>query len=113
MSEELVMTLGPTPGDDVYLSLGRAIASQCPSGFEEAKLEADLGAAAATMQLSCTPQDGVESQRAIDPMAQADIQGLLERIRTATAREEEGGRLWNRCAVTLRKGGRFQMDVYY
>ena len=113
MSEELVVTLGPTPGDDVYLSLGRAIASQCPSGFEEARLEADLSGAAATMQLACTPEGGAETALPIDAMAQADIEALLLRVRDATVREEDGGRRWQRCAVTLRKGGRFQMDVNY
>ena len=112
MSEELVMTLGPTPGDDVYLMLGRAIASQCPAGFEEAKLEADLGSAVASLRLACTPEGGAEAEQAIDPMAQADIQSLLERIREGSIGEEEKRR-WNRCTVTLRKGGRFQMDVYY
>lgn len=113
MSEERVMTIGPTPGDDVYLSLGRAIASQCPKGFEEAKLAAAMEGAAGSMSLVCTPEGGSESAQAIDPMAQADIQSLLERIREATVREEDDGRRWNRCEVILRKGGRFQMDVYY
>jgi hypothetical protein len=113
MSEERVMTLGPTPGDDVYLSLGRAIASQCPAGFEEAKLKAEVGGAVASMSLACTPEGGSETPVAIDSMAQADIQALLERVREATVREEDQGRQWNRCEVTLRKGGRFQMDVYY
>jgi hypothetical protein len=113
MSEERVMTLGPTPGDDVYLSLGRAIASQCPAGFEEAKLDAEMDGAVASMRLACTPESGSEGPRTIDPMAQADIQALLERIREATVREQDDGRRWNRCAVVLRKGGRFQMDVYY
>ena len=113
MSEERVMTIGPTPGDDVYLALGRAIASQCPSGFAEAKLAAEIDGAVASMTLVCTPEDGEEAAMTIDPMAQADIQSLLERIREATVREEDQGRRWNRCAVTLRKGGRFQMDVYY
>ena len=112
MSEELVMTIGPTPGDDVYLTLGRAIASQCPAGFEEAKLEADLGSAAASMRIVCTPEGGGETEPSIDPMAQADIQTLLERIRESTLTEEDQRR-WNRCTVTLRKGGHFRMDVYY
>ena len=113
MSEERVMTIGPTPGDDVYLSLGRAIASQCPAGFEEAKLSATLDGAVASMSLVCTPGGGNEEARTIDPLAQADIQALLERIREATVREEDDGRRWKRCEVMLRKGGRFQMDVYY
>lgn len=112
MSEELVLTLGPTPDDDSYLTLGRAIASQCPAGFEEAKLDAELDSAVTTMRLVCTPEGGGETEPRIDPMAQADIQGLLERIRESTLREDDQRR-WKRCTVTLRKGGRFQMDVYY
>jgi hypothetical protein len=111
MSEELVVTLGPTPGDDVYLNLGRAIASQCPPGFDEAKLDAELGEGGATMSLGCTPAGGAETSLTIDPMAQADIQALLELIRDKTMTEDE--RRWRSCEVTLRKGGRFQMDVHY
>ena len=60
MSEELVLSIGPTPGDQVYLNLGRAIAGQCPSGFEEARLDAEMGEAPA-MRLACTPEGGPET----------------------------------------------------
>ena len=111
MSEELVLSIGPTPGDDVYLNLGRAIAGQCPSGFEEARLDAEMGEAAAAMRLACTPEGGGETSLALDPLAQGHIQELLEEIRAKTIRENEGP--WRKCTVTLRKGGRFAMDVYY
>lgn len=111
MSNETVMTLVPTPGDDVYLSLGRAIAGLCPSGFEQATLEAELGEGAATMKLACTPQDGSEAPVPIDPMSQGRIHELLELIREKGAEGDQ--RRWRKCEVTLRKGGRFQMDVHY
>ena len=111
MSDETVMTLGPSPGDDVYLNLGRAIAGQCPPGFDEAKLEAELGEGGATMRLACTPEGGSETSLPIEPMAQGQIQELLELIRDKTVGEDK--RRWRSCAVTLRKGGRFQMDVHY
>ncbi len=110
MSEELVLSIGPTPGDEVYLNLGRAIAGLCPSGFEEARLDAEMGEAPA-MRLACTPEGGPETPLAVDPLAQAHIQELLEEIRAKTVRENEGP--WHKCSVTLRKGGRFAMDVYY
>lgn len=111
MSGETVMTLGPTPGDDVYLNLGRAIAGQCPSGFEEARLEAEVGEGGATMKLACTPQDGGETPVPIDPMAHGHIHDILALIREKTPTEDE--RRWRSCTVILRKGGRFQMDVHY
>lgn len=111
MNDETVLSLTPTPGDDAFLALGRAIAAQCPSGFEEAKLAAELGGGVAGMELSCTPASGVEVGVQIDPLAQTHIQALLEPIREKMA--GEGEPLWRKCVVTLRKGGHFQMDVEY
>ena len=110
MSDETVVTLGPTPGDDVYLDLGRAIAGQCPSGFDEARLEADMECGV-PMRLACTPQDGAEAPVELDAAARGRIVELLARIRDTTLREDEGP--WRGCTVILRKGGRFQMDVHY
>lgn len=105
MSDEIVMTLGRTPDDDPYLELGRAIAGQCPAGFEEARLEAELGEDGATLRLACTPEGGSETRPAVDPIAHDRIQALLERIRD----QDERG--WRACTVTLRKGGGFSMDL--
>ena len=111
MSDETMVTLGSTPGNDLYLSLGRAIAGLCPSGFEEAVLGAELGEGAAIMTLACTPQDGSEAPVPIDPISQSRIHELLELIRDKGA--EGDPRRWRTCEVTLRKGGRFAMDVHY
>ena len=111
MSDETVLKLGQTPGDDLYLSLGRAIAGLCPSGFEQAALAAELGEGAAIMTLACTPQDGSEAPVPIDPISHSRIHELLELIRDKGA--EGDPRRWRTCEVTLRKGGRFAMDVHY
>jgi len=105
MSDEIVLTLGRTPDDDPYLELGRAIAGQCPAGFEEARLDAELGERGATLRLACALAGGSEEGVAVDPAAQGRIQALLERIRD----EDERG--WRACTVTLRKGGGFSMDL--
>ena len=110
MTDETVLTLGPTPESDRYLTLGRAIARQCPPGFREARLEAELDPGSSTMRLACTAQDGSETGVNIDPTARTDIHQLLEDIRGRMA-EESGGQGWRRCVVTLREGGRFRMDV--
>ena len=110
MSDQMVLTLGPSPGDDVYLSLGRTIAGLCPPGFDEAKLDAELEGEAG-MRLACTPADGSEMAVAIDSAAEARIGELLGLIRDKTARDD--GSRWHKCTVILRKGGQFQMDVQY
>ena len=111
MSDELMLRIGPTPGDEAYLNLGRAIAGQCPRGFDEARLEADLAGAAPEMSLACTPEGGSETPVALDPTARTRIREMLEQIRDKTPSEDQ--RLWHKCTVILRKGGRFQMDVQY
>jgi hypothetical protein len=105
MSDDIVFKLGLPPDEDPYLQLGRAIAGQCPAGFEEARLEAELGEDGAKLQLACTPEGGGETRPAIDQTAHGRIQALLEHIRD---KDERG---WRTCTVTLRKGGGFAMDV--
>ena len=110
MAHETVVTLGATPEQDLYLALGRAIAGQCPAGFEEAQLEAELGDAGTTMRLAWTAGDGTEGEPGLGPEAEVRIRELLHEIREKMIREKQGS--WRRCRVTLRKGGRFAMDVY-
>ena len=107
---ETILTLGDTPNSDRYLTLGRAIARKCPTGFEEAKLEADLDAEPPVRRLDWTMADGTTGEAGVGADAQAEIGGLLRDIRTAMA-SEEGGQSFRRATVTLRSGGRFQMDV--
>ena len=111
MSDMIMLNLGPSAGDDVYLALGRAIAGQCPAGFAEARLDAEPDAADAALQLACTPEGGREIAVAIDPAAQVRIRELLAEVRDKGVGED--GRRWRKCTIVLRKGGRFQMDVAY
>ena len=106
---DMTVTLGELPGDNPYLQLGRTIAGQCPGGFEEAKLDAELGEGSAAMRLVCTPGGGSGTPRDIDPVASDQIRTLLETIRDGGT---EGERSWRRCTVTLRKGGGFSLDIH-
>ena len=107
---ETILTLGDTPNSDRYLTLGRAIARQCPTGFEEAKLEAELDSDPPVRSLNWTAPDGTTGEIGVGPAAQAEIGGLLRESRTVMA-SEEGGQSFRRATVTLRSGGRFQIDV--
>jgi hypothetical protein len=107
---ETILTLGDTPNSDRYLTLGRAIARQCPTGFEEAKLVADLDADPTVRSLNWTAPDGTTGEIGVGPAAETEIGGLLREIRTAMA-SEEGGQSFRRATVTLRSGGRFRIDV--
>ncbi len=91
----------------LYLQLGRAIAGQCPPGFQRARLEAapDQGEAA----LACTLADGSEVGPALSEEAQDAIWAALQAIRDEMEKQE--GRLWRRCTVTLVAGGGFEMEV--
>ena len=103
---DIQLTLGGTGEDNPYLRLGRAIAGQCPTGFEEARLEATLREGGpAELRLACTPEGGGETRPDLDAEAREGIEALLEAVR-----ERDGGG-WRECTVTLRKGGHFAMDV--
>jgi len=93
----------------LYLQLGRAIASQCPPGFQRARLDAapDQGEAA----IACTLADGSEAAPDLSEEAQDAIWAALQEIRDEMEKAE--GRRWHRCAVTLVAGGGFGMEVDY
>ena len=111
MSDDRVLRLGPSPGDKIYLILGRAIASQCPAGFDEARLSVEPGGQGFALALVSVHGEQAESPGTIAPEAEAEIRQILQHIRETTP--DEQGRVWRGCTVTLRKGGRFQMDVNY
>ena len=91
----------------LYLQLGRAIASQCPPGFQQARLEAepDRGQAA----VACTLADGSEMAPDLSEDAQDAIWNALQAIRDEAEKAE--GKSWRRCTVTLIAGGGFEMEV--
>ena len=111
MDDRTLLTLRPSAGNDEYLTLGRAIAAQCPAGFAEARLEADFDEQGAALSLHCSPDGGVDIAIDPDPVAKVRLVQLLEQIRAKMRAEDEAP--WRKCAVVLRKGGQFQMDVEY
>jgi len=97
--------------EDDYLALGRLIAGNCPAGFSEAILEAELEGNRADLQMGCAMPDGTEVEPDVGQQAVRDLHVLLHGIREKMA--EEDGRRWRTCTVTLRKGGHFDLDVTY
>lgn len=93
----------------LYLQLGRAIAGQCPPGFQQARLEAAPDEGEATV--TCTLADGTETVPALSEDAQDAIWAALQQIRDEMEKDE--GKRWRRCTVTLVAGGGFGMDVDY
>lgn len=91
----------------LYLQLGRAIASQCPPGFQRARLEAEPDRGEAS--IACTLADGSEAAPSLPEGAQDAIWAALRAIRDEM--EKEQGERWRRCAVTLIAGGGFEMEV--
>lgn len=95
-----------------YLRLGRLIAGQCTPGFREARLEAELDGSAADLSIGCTLPDGRELDEELRGAAIEEIHLCLLTIRDRMAEEEEGRR-WRSCTITLIAGGGFRMDVAY
>lgn len=95
--------------NETYLRLGRAIAGQCPVGFEQAKLTARVEDQEIRLAIAATMADGTEFEPGLDDGARAEIRAALHDVRDVQAAED--GKAWRTCTVTLIKGGGFQMDV--
>jgi hypothetical protein len=91
----------------LYLQLGRAIASQCPQGFQKARLDAAPDEGEAT--ITCTMADGSETAPDLSEEAHDAIWAALQEIRDEMEKKEN--MLWRRCTVTLVAGGGFEMEV--
>ena len=109
MDDRTMLTLRPSADNDDYLTLGRTIAAQCPPGFEEARLDAELAEDGGELRIFCTPEGEDEREIEIDPVAQVRLVQLLRQIQGKMTSEEDAP--WRKAVVTLRKGGHFRMDV--
>ena len=94
--------------NDTYLQLGRAIAAACPAGFETAELGAQLEGGRVGLWLRTTTDQNWTVD--IDPTPYAEqFIALLKPIREDMAKD--GSTPWQKCVVTLKKGGGFSIDA--
>ena len=97
--------------NDLYLKLGRAIATKCKPGFHQAALLADMEKEGGDLKLTYSDDDGKEWEPELDEDDRADLRGALTEVRHVQGRED--GKVWKTCTVVLTKGGGFEMDVGY
>jgi len=97
--------------NDLYLKLGRAIATRCKPGFAQAALLADMEKEGADLKLTYSDDDGEEWAPELDETDRADLRGVLTEVRHVQGRED--GKVWKTCTVVLTRGGGFEMDVGY
>jgi hypothetical protein len=96
---------------DLYLKLGRAIATKCKPGFHQAALLADMAEEGGALQLTYTLDDGSEWAPELDEDDRQDLRTVLTEVRHLQGQED--GKIWRTCTVVLTKGGGFEMDVGY
>jgi hypothetical protein len=97
--------------DDLYLKLGRAMATRCKPGFHQAALLAAMDEEGAALQLTYSMGDGSEWEPELDEDDRAELRTALTEVRHVQGRED--GRIWKTCTVVLTRGGGFEMDVGY
>jgi hypothetical protein len=97
--------------DDLYLKLGRAMASRCKPGFHQAALLAAMDEEGAALQLTYSMDDGSEWEPELDEDDRAELRTALTEVRHVQGRED--GKIWKTCTVVLTRGGGFEMDVGY
>ena len=97
--------------NDLYLKLGRAIATKCKPGFQQAALLADLDKEGGELKLTYSLDDGTEWAPELADDDRAELRGVLTEVRHVQGRED--GKVWKTCTVVLTRGGGFEMDVGY
>lgn len=97
--------------NDLYLKLGRAIATKCKPGFHQAALLADMEKEGGGLQLTYSLDDGSEWEPELDEDDRAELRAALTEVREAQGQEDS--KVWKTCTVVLTRGGGFEMDVGY
>ena len=97
--------------NDLYLKLGRAMATRCKPGFHQAALLAAMDEEGAALQLTYSMDDGSEWEPELDEDDRAELRTVLTEVRHIQGRED--GKIWKTCTVVLTRGGGFEMDVGY
>jgi hypothetical protein len=97
--------------NDLYLKLGRAMATKCKPGFHQAALLAAMDEEGAALQLTYSMDDGSEWEPELDEDDRAELRTILTEVRHVQGREDD--KVWKTCTVVLTRGGGFEMDVGY
>ena len=97
--------------NDLYLKLGRAIATKCKSGFHQATLLADTSKEGDGVKLTYKLDDGSEWAPELDEQDHAELRNALTEVRQVQGQVD--GKVWKTCTVVLTRGGGFEMDVGY
>ncbi len=97
--------------NELYLRLGRAIATRCKPGFRQAALLADMEKEGGDLKLTYSLDDESEWAPELEEGDRAELRTILTEIRHAQGQAD--GKVWKTCTVVLTRGGGFEMDVGY
>ena len=97
--------------NDLYLKLGRAMATKCKPGFYQSALLADMEKEGGGLKLTYTQDDGSEWEPELDEADREELRTALTEVRQVQGQVD--GKVWKTCTVMLTRGGGFEMDVGY
>ena len=97
--------------NDLYLKLGRAMATKCKPGFYQAALLADMAEDGGSLKLTYSLDDGSEWEPELGLEDRSEIREALTEVRQVQGQVD--GKVWKTCTVVLTRGGGFEMDVGY
>jgi hypothetical protein len=96
---------------DYYQTLTHIVSQQCPPGFIEARINAELDDDWARIRLVCVTNDEGEVEAPVRGIELADIHENLDGVREEMA--SLSGSRWKSCTFTVLAGGKFRIDVQY
>lgn len=97
--------------NDLYLKLGRAMATKCKPGFHQSTLRGDMETDGGTLTLTYSQDDGSEWEPELSEEDRDELRNALTEVRQVQGQVD--GKTWKTCTVVLTRGGGFDMDVGY
>jgi hypothetical protein len=97
--------------NDLYLKLGRAMATKCKPGFYQSTLLADMEKEGGGLKLTYSLDDGSEGEPSLSEEDRGELRAALTEVRLVQGQVD--GKVWKTCTVMLTRGGGFDMDVGY
>ena len=96
---------------DTLQDLAQVVIDICPSGYSQARLNAELDEGYAEIDLRCINDLGEEFRSPLEGISRLDLHDKLDNVREEMAKQS--GSKWKKCQFVIQPDGRFKLEVEF